>query len=362
MNIAQIEALLDQPSPPKVLQNAVVIYGAGNFGRKVLRVLREHGRTVPAFIDQRTGLAPIDGVPVMSLAEFSQNYHPTDYAVTVAVHSDCNFVKLFNILENHSFKYVLTPFDLVKIFPILSDSTYWLSNCKISKHGTDIIAASEIWQTAEDIEHFLRLVSFRITGDYASLPPPLLQDQYTPKGLPRWHEPMRLIDAGAYDGDTLKHFAAQGYDLQAALCFEPDPANFRLLQQLTAGQESVLCMQKGLGERIEQLRFDCRNGMGSTIDEAGDTVIDITTIDAIAADFAPTLIKMDIEGAEQAALRGAEAVIRFYRPDLAISLYHCPEDLWAIPLWVQRLNMGYRLHLRTHRHSSFDTVLYAYAQ
>jgi hypothetical protein len=71
------------------------------------------------------------------------------------------------------------------------------------------------------------------------------------------------------------------------------------------------------------------------------------------------LIKLDIEGAEPEALRGARRLIEKYRPGLAICLYHHPHHLWSIPLWVHDLNLGYRLFYRAHQHNTFEAVLYA---
>jgi hypothetical protein len=70
------------------------------------------------------------------------------------------------------------------------------------------------------------------------------------------------------------------------------------------------------------------------------------------------LIKMDIEGSELAALRGAENSLRRWRPKLAISLYHRPEDFFAIPLWLKSLDCGYRLFLNHYSIHHEETVLY----
>lgn len=72
-------------------------------------------------------------------------------------------------------------------------------------------------------------------------------------------------------------------------------------------------------------------------------------------------IKMDIEGAELAALKGAEQSIRRFRPKLAISVYHQLQDFWEIPQWIDSLGLGYRFHLRHFTIHQEETVLFAQA-
>ena len=50
-------------------------------------------------------------------------------------------------------------------------------------------------------------------------------------------------------------------------------------------------------------------------------------LDEVLRGFHPNLIKMDIEGAEPEALRGAQTLVAENRPRLAISIYHGPEHL-----------------------------------
>ena len=75
------------------------------------------------------------------------------------------------------------------------------------------------------------------------------------------------------------------------------------------------------------------------------------------ADF----IKMDIEGAEQQALRGAEKSIRRFKPKLAITVYHSLEDFWEIPQWIAQLGLEYKLYLRHFTIHQEETVLFAKA-
>ena len=75
--------------------------------------------------------------------------------------------------------------------------------------------------------------------------------------------------------------------------------------------------------------------------------------------FAPSFIKMDIEGAEGAALEGARRLIARHRPILAICLYHRQSDLWRIPLLIESICPGYRHYLRAHETDGWQTVGYA---
>jgi hypothetical protein len=79
--------------------------------------------------------------------------------------------------------------------------------------------------------------------------------------------------------------------------------------------------------------------------------------------FAPNLIKLDIEGSEEAALRGAEHLIRRSRPGLAVSVYHLPSDIWRIPLLLSEyLDGRARFYLRRHSRTIADTVLYVFPE
>lgn len=68
---------------------------------------------------------------------------------------------------------------------------------------------------------------------------------------------------------------------------------------------------------------------------------------------------MDIEGAEYQALLGAEKLIKAYKPDLAICVYHSIIDFCTIPLLINSWNLGYKLYLRCHQKFNQEIVLYA---
>jgi len=70
-------------------------------------------------------------------------------------------------------------------------------------------------------------------------------------------------------------------------------------------------------------------------------------------------LKFDVEGAERQALEGCNQLLAKRRPLIALSVYHRPDDLWQLPLYLDRLNLDYALFLRTHGEDGMDVICYA---
>lgn len=108
----------------------------------------------------------------------------------------------------------------------------------------------------------------------------------------------------------------------------------------------------------EVKKFTSATGLGSRLSETGTTLVQCAALDNVLPNLQPTFISMDIEGAEPHALKGAEKSIKTARPDLGICVYHSPNHLWDIPLYLHSLNLGYRFYLRNYTSFAFETVLY----
>lgn len=168
-----------------------------------------------------------------------------------------------------------------------------------------------------------------------------------------------LVDGGAYNGDTILDFARRtGGRWQAIHAFEPDPANADRLLGHCADLPGLTLHRAGLWRQSGDLRFNAAGQLGSALDSDGALVVPVRALDDV--DAGPvSLIKLDVEGAEAAALEGAAATIRHYRPKLAISAYHRAGDLADLPALVEHIQPGYRFFLRHHGAAWFDSVIYA---
>ncbi len=241
---------------------------------------------------------------------------------------------------------------------------YWLTDKSFYVELQSIIEEGfKIW--ADDISRHLyaSILKFRFTNDYSVLPPHDYENQYFPKDIPQWLNPLRFIDCGAYDGDTLRNMLKTNLLLEAFAGFEPDQTNFVKLANFCQMKkknlpEEVSLFPCGVSRSTEQLRFSSGQGSGSHASTVGEDVIQCVALDEALPNFRPNLIKMDIEGAENDALRGASRIIEEYHPGLAICVYHRPEHLWQIPLYIKEISGGASLYLRLHGYSAFDIVGY----
>lgn len=188
---------------------------------------------------------------------------------------------------------------------------------------------------------------------------------YFPEDLPAFRPSEKdiFIDGGAFTGDTLARTVSMtgGRGCAMYYAFEPDGRNAaRMLDYVRMNEiRSVEIIQKGLWNRSGRLRFQNGGDPRSFVGEEGNIEIEADTIDRL--DVAATFIKMDIEGSEYEALRGAERTIRSHAPKLAIAVYHKPADLTDIPAYIKMLRPDYELYLRIHSLFSEELVIYAVA-
>ena len=79
-----------------------------------------------------------------------------------------------------------------------------------------------------------------------------------------------------------------------------------------------------------------------------DTICTIT-LDSILDGQGADYIKYDVEGAEREALEGSSKTICDFMPDICLSLYHRSEDIFELPLVLNRMEPRYSLYLRRKR-------------
>ena len=171
-----------------------------------------------------------------------------------------------------------------------------------------------------------------------------------------------MIDAGACLGDSAVCFAKAVGQQGKVYAFDPVEDHLEVLR-FNAAQNSDLVIE-ALPYGLSDQEIDCppiRIGNYAPGFNAASVPVPLKSLDSVLVsgkveriDF----IKMDIEGSELAALRGAAASIRHYRPKLAISLYHNPNDLFEIPFYIQGNFPFYEMYFVHHTIHNEESVLY----
>jgi len=341
-----------------------LIYGAGNTGKDVYNILKKNNYPISGFIDNARFNTPIDNNAVYHIETIKKDFNRYQYAtVIIAIFNRATDIAAIILqLKQIGFKTIFTFIDFYQYFENELKERFWLSNTRVLIDEQEKIEQARALFTDEKSKQLVEnIINFRRSCDYTQLNEPLgLDQQYFPKDIPYWNDNPCFIDAGAYDGDTIRLATEKNIQFSSAICFEPNLTNYKKLVSSNSQIKETKFFQIpcGLWSETSVLRFDSSQGEGSNISANGEDIISVVALDDIALNYAPTHIKMDIEGAELAALEGAKNTIIQYQPNLAICVYHQPKDLWEIPLSIEKLNLGYKLYLRNYGFSIFDTVLY----
>lgn len=176
-----------------------------------------------------------------------------------------------------------------------------------------------------------------------------------------------IIDGGAYIGDTVQVFN----DFVDSKCiihsFEPSKVNFQKLKEYLIESQTVNVIANcyGLDEKVGHYYMESdmtKESPANFLSTSGNELINITTIDSYVMQKNISkidLIKLDIENYELAALKGAKDTIKKFKPKLQICVYHTPQQLTEIALFLSK-EYGYKLYLGHHSQNISETVLYAY--
>lgn len=336
----------------------LVLYGTGNGADKLIDALARIGKT-PAgvfasdgFVRRRT----FHDMPVLSYAE-ARTQFGDGMTVLAAFGSPLPDVmdKMRTLDAHHTF-YIP---DLPLFGGDLFTWEYFLA------HRAEIDAAYALLSDAESRALYREMFLYRLQGELRHLSR-TQSDFASYRELLDTETIRTALDGGAFNGDSARVMMQAFPALSKILACEPDARTFRKLSAFAEESGGVLQpLHCALSDTAETLTFHSSGSRGSGAAGANrrgaDVSVSTQTIDTLCADLSPDLIKLDVEGWESAALRGAAQTILRTRPALAVSLYHRAEDIFALPLWIAAHTIGnYRFHMRrVPCYPAWDLMLYA---
>jgi len=162
-----------------------------------------------------------------------------------------------------------------------------------------------------------------------------------------------VFDVGAYIGTHTIYISKFGSP-EKVYAFEPDSRSFKLLKKNIEANEldNVVPINKGVWEFDGTVNFkiaDASNRGVSKVDYAGDTTIQVVSLDKFCSDGKCDCIKIDIEGNELKVLEGAKKIITDNRPILAIEVhgtkFEFPDWLLKLSYKVKKIRSGNMNHV-----------------
>ncbi len=171
------------------------------------------------------------------------------------------------------------------------------------------------------------------------------------------------ITAGAYWGDS--SLVIQGLTQGKVYGFEPNKHNFSLFKKMinkNSKQDIIIAIDKGLSNisGIAYINDDTPSTNSNLFATENGRKIAVVSIDEFIEQNNITnlgLIHLDIEGFETKVIEGAKKTIEKYKPILAISIYHNPEDFFDLKPLIENWNLHYDFKIRKLGRNRFEVIL-----
>ena len=234
------------------------------------------------------------------------------------------------------------------------------------EHKDDIVRLESLLADDKSKQVLGQMIEFRKTMNY-KFHPGMESEQYFVEDIIRLNEEEVFIDCGGYDGKTSVDFIKKVKgNFKNIVIFEPDSQCIPMIKRNVPADGRIKIIPKGVWDMETNISFVSSGDSASHVvdEEKTEQVERMETISVIPIDECDEckdadFIKMDLEGAEQNALRGTIETIKRNKPKLAICIYHSDEDMIEIIDYIHELVPEYKLYVRQHSTSQMETVLYA---
>lgn len=342
----------------------IIIYGAGlGFNIFFLNFKDYYRFNVYLVLDQKfKEKTTFNNIKATTL----ENYTPSEYEklnslVIITISNEIDVKSIITNLKEKGFRHIQLSGDLYPFnTPVLIDEIKEKGLLYFNENKNNILNTFNLFSNEESKLIYYKFLRTHITRIPESFKSENNEDQY-------FHYIKsfdKFIMCGAYNGDTIKNLNKKFGKIDSLICIEPDIECFKDLSKYLNENKNeiannIIALPCAILDTESRLYFKSTNTNFNLISNEGDIVVQCVSLDNILFNFKPTAIAMDIEGSELKALKGMENLIKESKPDLTISVYHSPNDIWEIPLYLNNLNLGYKFYLKNYTSFCIDTVLYA---
>lgn len=291
--------------------------------------------------------------PIIKMSQFLNNNEYINSQIIIAFFKFT--YKQYEVLKNVTHNIYFYDFSCVSLFKY--DYEYIRNNFE---------RIINVYNKLKDKKSKLLLEAYinqRISGKINYCKNLVIEHRYYPQGIVELGDNEVFVDCGAFDGDSIYEFLQMLKERQIKkythiYALEPDKRNFEKLINLPL--KNITFINKGAYSYSGYINFSGEHGKSSFIDINSKNIeeIKIDTLDNMI-DKKVTFIKMDIQGAEEEALRGAINLLKKYKPKLSICIAHRPQDIFLIMEFIESLNLKYEYYLTMGKAEYSDLCLIA---
>ncbi len=337
----------------------ICVFGVGNLGRRPKLILDEMGLSLSLYCDNNPAKVGRDdpygyGIPCISVNELAQYKDDTLVLIPTRYYKE-----IYCQLKELGFE------NIERLLYAKLQYHEFLDTHDRTEFAKKLKSAIDLLEDEESCRIFAGLVSEWVKNEYinGAYDNYFSAPQYFPKDILKPRRDEVFVDCGAYIGDIIDDFMEFEEDgFGTYYGFELTSEFYNLLknnvQSRNTAQGQFVVENKGVSDCSQQFRYTLF-GEGSRLDDKGEEIAEVVAIDDYFDGKKVTFIKMDVEGAELAALKGAKNTIIKWHPKLAICIYHKPDDFWRIPELIKQWVPDYHLFVRHHTDLTNETVCYA---
>ena len=321
----------------------IVVYGMGNGADKLIRRFEKYNIAIADFFasDGFVRGHSFHGYKVLSFSDIREKYE--DFVIVLSFAS--NRREVIDMLYEIDMKYDMYVPDM----PVADESEYF-DKAFYNDNYNAILSAKNALSDRKSQDNFCAILNYKISGKLTYLRYAIDTKDYM-YSLLTSQNIRSLIDAGAYNGDTLREAKAYFSDLKNAIAIEPDAKNFKKLTKYCEAEidfdiKTLNCAAWNFDGEAEFSNSGNRNSSinsTSSYEHVTDK-ISVAKIDTVS-DCKIDYIKYDVEGAEYEALLGSDITITRDKPALLISVYHRSRDVFDLANLVAEKYPFYNLYL-----------------
>lgn len=330
----------------------VYIYGMGNGGEKVLKWCKDHGINVSGVFasDDFVRGQSFCGYRVKKLSEVESESE--DFIILLAFGTDLPDV--MSRIEEYGKRHTLIAPDV----PVIAGK--YFEKSEFMDRFDEAAMVYGLLEDDDSRETFIKLTAYKITGRLEYLREIFASPEKSWELLKPGENEI-YCDLGAYNGDTIAGFVENvNGKYRKIYALEPEKRNFQKCVRNSITLENIEFHNAAAWSEDSVTYFDGGSGRQAKVSKKGVGKICTRSLDSILAGRECTYVKYDVEGADIPVLKGSADTIRKYSPKICCALYHRCYDYIEIPLYINKMNSGYRFYMRQYPYyPAWETNLFA---